>query len=950
MSNFHLIPLAAGILNLALTLFVGAVNPRRRVNQVFVIVGSSIAIWNLGAFALHHTEDSETALFRARWLMVGVILLPAAFFHLTCEFARDIKMGRWVRFAYLMAALLLATNVAGYFVVDVRYLDYAWFSLAGPGFWAYSLAYFPASAYGIFRVLKELLPNPSRLTARAAKILLATLGAIYLGGAHDLLPVLGWAQYPGTDIPILPWGTLMASFYGVVIAYGVLSDQLLDVRVSLSREIATGLRIVFLIAIVLVLLAPLGVIRPDAFSGTVIATTVGIVVFGALITSAFFPRLLGGLSTRWSQRVLGDRFEYRDRLNELINEMPFIESRRDLACRTVEVISASLKLNSCGIYLQSNQHTPDELSWLHRSSARPPTELWQDTSPLWERLRATSVLNAIPTQRESGDPVQQLLAIHQIEIVQAIGLRPSAPIGMLIIGARGDRQHFTQLDFELFGRVAQSLAHFAERFELHRTADLRLANRAKDQFLASVNHEIRNPLNGIVGIARMLEETGVEPRQRFLLSSLRGCADHLQSILDDVLDFRQVEEQVITLRPSTAELSTLLKSACTALDPTGQHLTCASPEAAEIWVRMDTGKYRQMIANLLSNALKYGIPPGGRVDFIAASGDNSRCRIRTTVTSTGPTLDTEELAQLFSPLSRGRRARETGAHGMGLGLALVRRIAEAMGGSVGARSENGQSEFWFEVEAETTSAPTATPVGAVSEEFRGARVLAVEDEPYNRLVLNHLLDQLGITTTWAETASAALRLAMEQRFDYVIMDWFLPDLTGVELLAGIQRESVQPAPPVIVATAYSTTAKRTECLQAGAKAFISKPVDLPKVVEALRGAATTKPAFAPPDPGAPVRSAPSTIDDRNLNESIARVHQRLLACWRDGPTEAALMAHRLRSLLRLAGDEAGAELLGIVETALHERWATPSIETLIQQTLRLRSNDVPGESTRPAPV
>ena len=328
-----------------------------------------------------------------------------------------------------------------------------------------------------------------------------------------------------------------------------------------------------------------------------------------------------------------------------------------------------------------------------------------------------------------------------------------------------------------------------------RTAELRKANAVKEEFLASISHEIRNPLNGVVGICEMLAERNVGPREHVLVRTLGGCADQLRSMLDDILDFSHLERAVPTLSRTDFELVSLVEESARVMDPDLKACSLILPEQP-CWLHGDSGKIRQVLCNLISNALKYGVPQEAGIEVHVTPTDGGKGRVRIAVRNTGPTIPAEEIPRLFESFRRGRQT--AGVPGSGLGLAVCRRLSQAMGGHLTAASQEGLTEFAFEVVL-----PSAQPpVRAESAPAQISRALAIEDEDYNRLVLGHVLRALGYSVDWAEDAATALRLAAAHPYDLVLTDWRLPDMEGGELCKRLLEIMPTPKPPVVAVTAY----------------------------------------------------------------------------------------------------------------------------------------------------
>ncbi len=940
MTHFHLIPFFAGIINILLALFVVAVNPRRRLNRIFLGLGLGLAFWNLGAFSLSHVDNADDALVLARLTMVGVIFLPAMFYHFVVEAAGIPRTSGKVRAAYAGAVVFLVLDATPWFIAGVRPLSFAWFSIAGPAFWVFSSGYFSLMMTAVFAtVFSVLRRGAGASTSRQFKLLLVVISLLFVGGTHDLLPVLGYDTYPNTEVRIIPWGTLVASCYGLLIGYSILSDQLLDVRVSLSEHSATALRIGFLVGIAYVLMVLTGMLFPEMFTTAGLVASLIILAVSAVVVAYFFPKLLGRFTTRWEKRLLGDRFEYQDKIAAFIETLSGHENAQTLLDRVADLLLGSMNLSAVGVGI-----TGGELSSRARA-IRPESDhpnwaaVLSADSALMAFFRTSGAAHLDVRDASRGDErewaARETLAASGVEFALAIGLRRESPVGVMVLRMRSEGRALTRLDIELLERLCRSVAFQVERIAIVQTAQLRQANQAKDQFLASINHEIRNPLNGITGIVKMLAETSADSRQRFLLSTLQACTDQLRSTMDEVLDFSQIESQRVSLVEADVELGELVATTCASFDVAGTQIVVASRPAEPVFVRGDGGKMRQILSNFLANALKYGVPPGAKVELTVEPREGSAVKVRLTVTSTGPTLSDEEVATLFTPLTRGRRARETNAHGMGLGLALTRKLADAMGGRVGVSSAGGETAFWFA--ASFPLAKRVEPeVGGATPQFAGRTALAIEDERYNRLVLGHYLSQLGFTIVWAENAATALAVFRSQPCDVILMDWFLPDMTGAELLAEMKR--VQGAmPPVVVVSAYSTTAKKAECIAAGAAAFVAKPIDAEKLSAALAGSVSD---FAPPasaDGVVEVRidlsallalGEPETVL-RSFLEDVQGAWIQLREGWQQDARMAALLAHRLKAQMALVRASEAASLLAMLEQAFAEKWPATDVVKMI---------------------
>jgi len=369
-----------------------------------------------------------------------------------------------------------------------------------------------------------------------------------------------------------------------------------------------------------------------------------------------------------------------------------------------------------------------------------------------------------------------------------------------------------------------------------RTEELARANAAKTDFIANMSHEIRNPLNGVIGLAGMLQESDLSTQQHGMAVSLRKCAEYLSTLVEDVLDFSKIEAGRITIDAQPFSLRGVLTDVGSIFAWQSQEqqmpiVTRVRPNFPETVIG-DEAKIKQIVINYVANALKYA--GHGTIEITVESrlAPGSTVEIAIEVRDQGPGIPHDEQAKLFEKFNRGRRAQQEKIRGTGLGLAVCRAYAEKMGGAVGLTSTPGQgAAFWFKV-----ALPVLTPqaaVAAAEERPRPpatTRALIVEDQEYNLLVIDSILTRLGYKTDHATDGNDAWAKLQAGLYDIVFMDWDLPGMNGVE----VTRLFRQWEPPerhtlVIATTAYSTPEKRRDCLEAGMDGFAAKPLSPEKI-------------------------------------------------------------------------------------------------------------------------
>jgi signal transduction histidine kinase/HPt (histidine-containing phosphotransfer) domain-containing protein/ActR/RegA family two-component response regulator len=466
-------------------------------------------------------------------------------------------------------------------------------------------------------------------------------------------------------------------------------------------------------------------------------------------------------------------------------------------------------------------------------------------------------------------------------------------------------------------RSLKRRAQVLERMVRQRTEELQKANAAKTEFVASMSHEIRNPMGGILASALELSETPLEPAQQRLVTTIRTCGTFLASLVEDVLDFAEIEAGAYKVEPSPFSPRDVLENVVKMLEPraaTARMDASVDPALPGLIVG-DAARIQQVIVNFAANSLKFG----GRYVALSARADGGH--VVFTVTDDGVGIPAEEQKNLFIRFSRLKSARNSAIPGTGLGLAVSRVLAERMGGSVGFSTEPGRgSAFFLRLPLE---AGALVPPGARPFDARGAKALVVEDIGYNARALGLMLGRLGFEVEFATDGHEALASLGSSSYGAVFIDCDLPGVSGTEVARRFRASEAPGRRTLIVATtALSTVEDRNTCIASGMDAFITKPITPEKLRAVLSdgGEPGPGPAGSPPDPGA--QGAPGLRLDllvhlaggspaalarelasfaSSLDEAVRGVE----AARASGPrTAVSSAAHRVLSLSRMVGAEA----------------------------------------------
>ncbi|WP_157548589.1 ATP-binding protein [Piscinibacter sakaiensis] len=399
-------------------------------------------------------------------------------------------------------------------------------------------------------------------------------------------------------------------------------------------------------------------------------------------------------------------------------------------------------------------------------------------------------------------------------------------------------------------RAQERLAQELEHRVAERTADLAAArdeaeraNRAKSEFLSRMSHELRTPLNAILGFGQLLEQALAERTgERAQVRQVLGAGQHLLTLINEVLDLARVEAGHLAVSTEPVALQALVADCMDLLRPQAQArgLSLSLPAADDRrQVRADRTRLKQVLINLLGNAIKYNRRGGSVAVRIEDRGEAWRVR----VDDSGPGLDAAQCARLFVPFERLGVA-DGAVEGTGIGLALSRRLVELMHGTIGVFSEPGQgSSFWVDLPKAEDAVPPALPepappapaaLAAGADDGTTLGLLCIEDNPANLMLVQHVA---ALRPRWrvqgAALPSAGLELARRQRPRLVLLDLHLPEMDGWSVLRVLREDPALRSLPVVAISAHAMPADIERGKAAGFDDYLTKPIDVTRLLALL---------------------------------------------------------------------------------------------------------------------
>ncbi|MDC8760905.1 response regulator, partial [Janthinobacterium fluminis] len=563
-------------------------------------------------------------------------------------------------------------------------------------------------------------------------------------------------------------------------------------------------------------------------------------------------------------------------LNRTIRAMiALLDSRYQAMHRSEERLQMATIAASIGIWdwnVRSNELNGDEqMLRLYRADADAAPdmlEVWSGALLQADRVPTMRALGAALRGEDEFDVEFRIVwpdgSVRHIK-ADAVIFRDADGQPVRMIGTNYDITEHKEAEQELLRH-----RHHLEELVDERTRALSVAveqaqaaNRAKSVFLANMSHELRTPLNSVIGFSRLMaDSTHMLDDEKRNLAIIHRSGNHLLTLINDILELSKIEAGRLSAQTEVAGLDGLLQEVMDMVSVRAVQagialrLDAAGLPAA---ARLDATKLRQVLLNLMSNAVKFGLRGAVTLQARGAALGGEQWELQFAVSDEGVGIAAADQQRIFEPFIQADGAKE----GTGLGLTISREFVRLMGGELSLESAPGQGavfRFAIPVQAASAAAPApASEVAGLAPPQRGKRILVVDDNADGRELLDKLLAPLGFAVEHAADGAAALAAIAAWRPELVFMDWRMPGLDGLEVTRRVRAHAALAQPRIVMLTASAFEEEKQAALAAGADEFLRKPVERAQLYQALERQLQLRflrrAAAAAPAPRAPLRGA-----------------------------------------------------------------------------------------------
>lgn len=513
---------------------------------------------------------------------------------------------------------------------------------------------------------------------------------------------------------------------------------------------------------------------------------------------------------------------------------------------------------------------------------------------------AIALLLTLLLTRRITQPVAQLVRATQLiaedNLNEKIAVTMDGELGLLASNFNNMVKQLTlsRKKLEVYQQTLEKRVEVRTEELFHALEAAEAGSRAKSEFLATMSHEIRTPMNGVLGMTELLLSSELTERQQHFAKTILRSGDSLMSIINDILDFSKIEAGKLELEQRDFNLRVLLEDTADILAERahrkGLDLTPVLPLEPVLMVNSDENRIRQILINLIGNAIKFTETGEIIVRLINFGEADGRVQLRLEVSDTGIGMSRDQQSRIFDSFSQADSSTTREFGGTGLGLAISQQLVSLLGGNLEVESEPGKgSTFYFNISLAT--ADQNHEVSEFTQELHGKRVLIVDDNLTNREILHNQCEAWGMIDGSADNGLKALdmlRLAerKNQQYDLILLDWHMPNMDGIELAKLIQQDPAISTPRMVMLSSAAFDEEATRASEVGIQRYLNKPVRQKPLFDCLtqviNSPVVTPSSIIKPNPESTeatlIKASILLAEDNLVNQEVAKLMLEMLGC------------------------------------------------------------------------
>lgn len=691
MEFFEISALAAAVFNTGLALLVVRGDLRSLLHRAYLGWAVALTIWNVAVAVLVQQSNPVNALFWAKILEVGVIFLPICMLHV-CLILTNSPRGRAIAFLYAAHACFLLSLPGNYFVAGMRMTPFGYWAFGGPFFYAFLVLYVVETVWLMRAFHRKRKTAPPAHRAGLTALLLG-LYCLWICGSNDLLPLMGMSEYPFIHLKFVPLGNLAANLYAVLVAYSVLQHELLDVHITMSKMAAHLVRLSFVFVIALVLLLVAWMAAPRALTAVSFVIALVVVLVSTSVASSLFPRLFGSGADFIERRILGDRFEYHDRIRAFIASVQESGDAEQLIEGLDELLTKVVRVSGYQLVMLEDTSRKFTVLQEYPEHAAPYLPMIGLDSPLLNYFRLTGVENLalnLPSDNRFSEE-QEIEARACMAEAGAEFCFPfmvsTEPFGLLFLKERAEGKRYTATDITLLGMLVRNLSLALNQIRLKNQILQAQEAELLGRMSRGMAHDMNNLVTPVQTLMQLIAEgIPVESLRDELLPLANRSLETLREYIREALFFSENARgdfKLGRLDMILAESIAIVASRC---EQKGiKMILQASTEAL---VEMDKSLIKRTVTNVLANAIDASTSGTEiRVELTALEKtEPERDWFRIRIIDQGEGIPADNMQRIFTPYFTTKN-RGDDQRGFGLGLSICRKVVQLHGGSLKITSQ-----------------------------------------------------------------------------------------------------------------------------------------------------------------------------------------------------------------------------------------------------------------------